>query len=207
MHNVQFDCPLNNHSTALFNGLEMNAYEESDSGRKLVEKHIQNVYKKSFGAHFSHFMPTLISAREASCEPHLSFGLRSAAEQSLFLENYLQSPVEQVLSCAVRSLINRESIAEIGNLAFSHTENLQRDLVAIACYCQQQGYRYVVCTATRALRLLFLRAGMKPVTLGQATQNDAPKDGSHWGDYYETAPQIIGGNVLLSLQYLKAQSE
>jgi len=206
MHNLQYEYPEVNPSKPLFNGLVMNAFDKSDKGRQAVEQQIQNAYEKSFGARVSHFMPTLISAGIANTSPHLNFGLCCAADQTLFLENYLQAPVEQVLSSTVRSQISRKCIAEIGNLTFDHTENLQQDLMSIASYCQQQGYRYVVCTATRALRLLFLRAGMKPVLLGQATLNNAPKDGSHWGDYYETAPQIIGGNVLLGLQHLQTRS-
>ncbi len=207
MQNLQYEYPQVNPPKPLYNGLVMNAFGKSDQGRRAVEQQIQNAYAKSFDAHVSHFMPTLISAGIANTPPHLNFGLRCAADQTLFLENYLQAPVEQVLSSTVRSQISRKCIAEIGNLTFDHTENLQQDLMSIASYCQQQGYRYVVCTATRALRLLFLRAGMKPVLLGQATQGDAPKDGSHWGGYYETAPQIIGGNVLLGLQHLQTSSK
>lgn len=207
MHNLQYEYPEVKPSTLLFNGLVMNAFGQSDKGRQAVEQQIQNAYEKSFAARISHFMPTLISAGIVNTPPHLNFGLCCAADQTLFLENYLPAPVEQILSMAVRSQVSRECIAEIGNLSFDHTENLQQDLMSIASYCQQQGYRYVVCTATRALRLLFLRAGMKPVLLGQATQSDAPIDGSHWGDYYETAPQIIGGNVLLGLQHLQTRSE
>lgn len=207
MHNLHYNYPEMIPSEPLYNGLVIKAYGKSDPGRRAVEQQIQNAYEKSFDAHVSHFIPTLVSAGIANTPPHLNFGLCCAADQTLFLENYLQAPVEQVLSSTIRSQISRECIAEIGNLSFSHTENLQQDLMSIANYCQQQGYRYVVCTATRALRLLFLRAGMKPVLLGQATQIKAPKDGSHWGDYYETAPQIIGGNVLLGLQHLHTRSK
>ena len=206
MQNLQHDYPYMNPPKAPINGLVMNAFGKSDRGRQAVEQQIQNAYETNFGARVSHFMPTLVSAGIVSTPPHLSFGLCCAADQTLFLENYLQAPVEQVLSSAVRSQISRKCIAEIGNLTFDHTENLQQDLMSIASYCQQQGYRYVVCTATRALRLLFLRAGMKPVLLGQASQTNAPKDGSHWGDYYETTPQIIGGNVLLGLQHLQTRN-
>ncbi len=186
-----------------FYGLKMKSYAQNSVGRQQVEQTILKAYQKNFGAQLSHFMPRLISAALPGQAAHLNFGLCGASEQPLYLESYLSEPIEDILSRAVRSRVGRESIAEIGNLAFSHTENLQQDLAAIASYCQQQGYRYVVCTATRTLRLLFLRAGMKPVHLANAQQSDAPRDGSHWGDYYETTPQIIGGNVLLAQQHLQ----
>lgn len=77
-------------------------------------------------------MPTLISAGTVNHAPHLHFGLSSAANQKLFLENYLEAPIEQILSHAVRSQISREYIAEIGKLSLSHTRYLQQDLMSIA---------------------------------------------------------------------------
>jgi len=204
MQQLKFNPTENNDQPVQYNGLIINSYRESDAGRATVEQSIRRAYRNNFNAHIQHFMPNLIAIAHAGDEAHLHFGLCAAAEHSLFLENYLPQPVERLLSEAVCSHVNRESIAEIGNLAFSHTENLQQDLVAMALYCQQQGYRYVVCTATRALRLLFLRAGMKPVHLGNAESNAVPCDGAHWGDYYQNRPQIIGGNILLTLQSLQS---
>lgn len=140
MHNLQYEYPKVNPLKPLFNGLVMNAFGKSDKGRQAVEQQIQNAYETSFGARVSHFMPTLVSAGIANTPPHLNFGLCCAADQTLFLENYLQAPVEQVLSSTVRSQISRECIAEIGNLTFDHTENLQQDLVSIASYCQTACY-------------------------------------------------------------------
>ena len=203
MHKLQFDDSDMPQQKRQSDQLKMQVFVEGDQGRAQIEQHILSAYEQSFGAHFSHFMPELISAAHPGKEAHLRFGICAASRHHLYLENYLTEPIETLLSNAVCSRVERHSIAEIGNLSLSHTENLQHDLVAIATYCQQQGYRYVVCTATRVLRLLFLRAGMKPVHLGNAEQHHAPYDGSHWGNYYETRPQIIGGNILLALQHLR----
>jgi len=184
-------------------GLEMKVFSAGDPGRPQIEQEIRSAYEKNFGANFSHFMPSLISAAKPGQKAHLRFGICAAADHDLYLESYLPEPIEACLSHAICSRVERSSIAEIGNLSLNHIDNLQHDLFAIATFCQQQGYRYVVCTATRALRLLFLRAGMKPVHLGNAEQHDAPADGAHWGSYYESRPQIIGGNILLALQHLR----
>lgn len=204
MHKFQFDYSEMPRKSPPSNQLEMQVFTEKDAGRQKIEQKIRSAYEQSFGAHFSHFMPELISAAHPGKQAHLRFGICAAAKQPLYLENYLSEPIETLLSNAVCSRVERHSIAEIGNLSLDNSGDLRQSLMAMAIYCQQQGYRYVVCTATRALRLLFLRAGIKPVHLGNAGQHDAPADGSHWGSYYESRPQIIGGNILLALQHLQS---
>jgi hypothetical protein len=182
--------------------LEIREFVEKDKGRSTVEQHILDSYQNKFSASLAHFMPTLVSANFPGQAPHLSFGLCGAAEHNLYLENYLPAPVEQALSQAVNTRVERHSIVEIGNLAFANTATIRDDLIAVAHYCYGLGYQYVVCTATRMLRLVFLKAGIKPIYLGDACADDAPRDGTHWGAYYETAPQIIGGNIFLGIERL-----
>lgn len=198
--------PSNNLAIAdqprLKNGLEFHDFNQSDVGRSSVEQKIVDAYHQQFGANLEHFMPTLVSANLPGQDAHLSFGVSAASEHTLFLENYLSMPVEQALSGAVNKPIERSEIIEIGNLAFSHTDRIQDDLIAIANYCYDLGYRYVVCTATRMLRLIFARSGVKPVYLGGANIEDAPCDNTHWGKYYQSSPKIICGNIMAGIEQL-----
>jgi hypothetical protein len=182
--------------------LEFHEFLEKEKGRSAVEQHILDSYQNKFSASLAHFMPTLVSANMPGHAPHLSFGLSGADEHSLYLENYLPVPVEQALSQVVNSSVERHAIVEIGNLAFADTASIRDDLIAVAHYCYGLGYQYVVCTATRMLRLVFIKAGIKPIYLGDACVDDAPRDGTHWGAYYENAPQIIGGNIFLGIERL-----
>jgi hypothetical protein len=195
-----------NHSTLgnrlVANGLEYHEFGQNDEGRSSVEQHILDSYQSKFSANLAHFMPTLVSANLPGQASHLSFGLSGADEHTLFLENYLSKSIERELSRVANAQIERSSIVEIGNLAFSSTATIRDDLTSIAFYCYEQGYRYVVCTATRMLRLIFLKAGIKPLYLGEANADDVPRDGTHWGAYYETSPKLIGGNVLMGIQHL-----
>ena len=185
------------------NELEFLDFTKGDEGRSSIERHILESYQNSFSASLAHFMPTLVTANLPGQAAHLSFGLSGADQHRLFLENYLPESVEQVLSRMVNTPVKRNAIIEIGNLAFANTANIRDDLIAIAHYCYALGYQYVVCTATRMLRLVFLRAGIRPIYLGDACPDDIPQDGTHWGAYYETSPQIIGGNIFLGIEHLK----
>lgn len=202
MLNIQPSNAVEMNHSYLGNGLEFHNFSQGDKGRSSVEQHILNSYQGKFNASLVHFMPTLVSANLPGRAPHLSFGLSGADEHSLYLENYLPVPVEQALSQVVNSRVERHTIVEIGNLAFADTATIRDDLIAIAHYCYGLGYQYVVCTATRMLRLVFLKAGIKPIYLGEASPDDAPRDGTHWGAYYETAPQIIGGNIFMGIEHL-----
>lgn len=182
--------------------LKFRDFAREDKGRLSVEQYILAAYQNQFGASLAHFMPTLVSATLPGQPSHLSFGLSGADQHRLFLENYLSEPVEQALSRVVDTPVERHAIVEVGNLAFASTTTIHDDLIAIAHYCYGLGYQYVVCTATRMLRLVFLKAGIKPIYLSDARPDDAPRDGTHWGAYYGAAPQIIGGNIFLGIEHL-----
>jgi len=202
MLNVQPCNAVESASSPCIGTLEFHDFLNNDKGRSAIEQHILDSYQNKFSANLVHFMPILVAANVPGQASHLSFGLSNADQSSLFLENYLREPVEQALSRAVNTRIERCSIVEIGNLAFANTTTIRDDLIAIAHYCYGLGYQYVVCTATRMLRLVFLKAGIKPIYLGNACPDDAPRDGTHWGAYYENAPQIIGGNIFLGIEHL-----
>lgn len=202
MLNVQRCDAVENDPSRSVSGLEFHDFVQGGKGRTFVERQILNSYQNKFSASLSHFMPTLVSANLQGQASHLTFGLSGADKHRLFLEYYLPEPVEQVLSRVANTRIERQSIIEIGNLAFANTASIRDDLISIADYCHRLGYQYVVCTATRMLRLVFLKAGIKPIYLGEACADDAPRDGTHWGAYYETTPQIIGGNIYLGIEHL-----
>jgi hypothetical protein len=202
MLNVQQCDAVGTDHSRFLNGLKFNEFAQGDAGRLPVEQHIFDAYQNSFSASLVHFMPTLVSANLPGQTSHLFFGLSDAEKHRLFLENYLTESIEQVLSRVANIRIERRSIVEIGNLAFANTSTIREDFIAIAHYCYELGYQYVVCTATRMLRLVFSKAGIKPIFLGDACLDEVPLDGTHWGVYYENAPQIIGGNIFLGIEHL-----
>lgn len=202
MPNSQLDNTVAYRQNSCSNGLEFHSFEQQNTGRVAIEKRISATYQQEFDAKLAHFMPMLVSANIPGQASHISFGLSAAGEQTLFLENYLTEPVEQALSSVANTEIDRASIVEVGNLAFTSTGNLRSDLAAIAYHCYELGYQYAVCTATRLLRLALAKTGMTPLYLGRARLVDAPQDGTRWGKYYDASPQIIGGNLLLSAERL-----
>ena len=79
--------------------------------RKRVESFIKQVYAKSYGADISVDYPMLMSVQNTEGKILAAVGFRYAEKESLFLENYTEKPIEEVLKT------KRSRIVEIGNLA------------------------------------------------------------------------------------------
>ena len=162
MQNLQASHQYENKISLPDNQLEFKTYTQQDRGRVAVEQYIAESYAQHFSASLMSLMPILVCANRPGQAAHLFFGIRSAGKQSLYLENYLNEPVEQALMGAVQAKfdsrpIDRNAILEIGNMVISDTSSIQDDLTSIALFCHEMGYQHVVCTATRMLRLIFLK--------------------------------------------------
>jgi len=66
--------------------------------RREVEQFIHDVFAQTYGANVQHFMPELVALRDETGELVAAFGLRKAANSPLFLEQYLDAPIETVMS-------------------------------------------------------------------------------------------------------------
>ena len=116
-------------------------------------------------------MPILLGLRDHSGEYVAALGMRHAENTPLFLEHYLDQPVEEVLSNILRAEpgeISRRSIVEIGNLAAEHAGGSRWLIVALTAYLQGAGYDWVVFTGVQSLRNSFRKLGLKLFPLAQA---------------------------------------
>ena len=100
-----------NNATAQ-NHIDMAIYGLTCPQRQEVESFIINGYKKAFDAKISVTMPYLLAVKKGKLKAVL--GIRSA-NHPLFIEQYLQGPIEQLLR-AHNINAKRREIAEIGNL-------------------------------------------------------------------------------------------
>ncbi|MFT7533731.1 MAG: hypothetical protein ACI9FD_004773 [Gammaproteobacteria bacterium] len=176
----------------------------NDLLRKKAVAFIRESYQANYGAELNSFLPWIVACQRLDDNIEMAFGLNPANDGDLFLEVYLDQPVENLLSRATGTSIKRNSIVEIGNLAFSNNTNLVSNLKDIARYCLGNGFEYVICTASRLLRLIFSRAYLQPIFLGDAHYQNLRDNPSHWGDYYRFTPKVLAGNLRQSLSHLTA---
>lgn len=68
------------------------------AGRTLLQSYIQEAYQREFAATIPHFLPILIGLRRADGSLAGACGLALAAHSPLYLERYLDAPVETLIA-------------------------------------------------------------------------------------------------------------
>ena len=93
--------------------------------RLRVEGFIKDIYRRSYGADISVTYPMLMSVRDADGHILAAAGFRVAEQEPLFLEQYIQSPIEQVLAGIYNRNVARSDIAEIRRDVSERTERIE----------------------------------------------------------------------------------
>jgi len=122
-------------------------------------------------------------------------GFRPACGEQLFLEKYLDEPVESLLSRQIGKNINRRSVIEVGNLASDCPGSSRLMIMAMNCLFDQQGFGWVVMTGTNELLNIFTNLQLEPLLLVQAEAYRLDDEQYDWGRYYTHCPRVMAGNV------------
>jgi hypothetical protein len=172
--------------------------------RATLERFIAARFRGAHGAHVAHYCRSLVGLRDPAGRWRAAAGFSAAAEGALFLEQYLDAPVEDVLHAATGESLRREEVVEVGNLAAA--PGMGRLLIpAIGAYLHRHGYRWVVFTATRELRNAFRRLGLEPLALAPASAARLGAAAAQWGRYYDHDPQVMGGRIASCLPCAQAR--
>jgi hypothetical protein len=171
--------------------------------RVAVERYIRQKYSNSYDSDLSHFLPFLITLK---CDHELSaaVGLRRADKEPLFLEHYLNQPVEKELaSLFSRQAIERESIVEFGNLVATWRGSSQLVFIFLTHLLCATNIEWVVFTATAELRKILNRLSFTPFVLCQAAVENLGEESASWGTYYDTAPMVMVGHLPSAVEIMK----
>lgn len=163
--------------------------------RPVFEAFIQQRFRKAHGAEIRHFMPELFGMNNASGELCAVAGVRLASSEQLFLERYLDEPIDPLISAAADRPVDRAGIVEVGNLAASDTGSARMSIIAITYLLAMGGLEWVAFTGNIGLVNSFHRLGLKPVTLCAADPARLGDERHSWGSYYESKPWVHVGNI------------
>ncbi|MCX7192295.1 MAG: thermostable hemolysin [Proteobacteria bacterium] len=157
-----------------------------------VEQFIRDIFFQACGAKVRFFLPVLMSLRDLDGHLIAACGIRNAGRERLFLENYMDRPVEQILSERVGSPVLRSDIVEIGNYSVAET-GLSRLLIsAIFDQLHATSKQWAVFTAIQLVRNALIKQNIFPRVLCDADiESLPPEEQSEWGDYYEQKPQVM----------------
>lgn len=174
-----------------------------DSLRPAFEAFIQQRFRKAHGADIRHFMPQLFGMSKAHGELCAVAGVRLAHDEPLFLERYLDEPIDPLISAAAGYPVGRASIVEVGNLAACDTGSARLSIIAITWLLAMGGLEWVAFTGNIGLVNSFHRLGLKPVTLCAADPARLGDDRYSWGSYYESKPWVHVGNIRAGFIHLR----
>ncbi|MDO8293028.1 MAG: thermostable hemolysin [Gallionella sp.] len=168
-------------------------FSRPDAGdRAEIECFIGNVFREAYGAEIKRFKPCLMSLRDHDNKLVAACGFRSAALEPLFLETYLDKPIEAVLAERVGFPVKRGDIVEVGNLSVIEPGMARYLIAAIVAQLHATSKQWAVFTAVPLVRNAFIKMGMNPVILGDADKSRlSPEEQAEWGSYYEQKPQIM----------------
>lgn len=124
-----------------------------------------------------------------------ALGYRRAGAQPLFLEAYLDRPIEVPVSEALRRPVAREAIVEIGNLAADNAWSMI-SLWGEAANDLGGSSEVVVATLTASLRRMFARIGVPLRELAPADPARLGAAAKEWGGYYLTDPRVCAGSIV-----------
>lgn len=173
-----------------------------DPRRVALEDFIRQRFAEHYGARVRHFMPCLLGLHDEDGTVQGAVGLRSARRRPLFLERYLDAPVEEAVSLRSGRAIPREEIVEVGNLAAFGSASARLLIVALTDLLVAQGFRWVVFTGTPALLNSFQRLALEPLALAPADPARMGEELADWGSYYASRPQLMAGEILPGHQRL-----
>ncbi len=160
--------------------------------RAEIEQFISGVFFHACGARVKTFLPTLMSLRDLEGKLIAACGIRNAGAERLFLENYMDQPIEKLLSEKVGSTVLRSDIVEVGNYSVAEL-GLSRTLTsAIFHQLHATSKQWAVFTAIQLVQNALVRQNILPKVLCDADVNHLPpEEQAEWGDYYEQNPKVM----------------
>lgn len=123
-----------------------------------------------------------------------ALGYRRADCGPLFLERYIDQPIEELLAPRFSRPVNRADIVEIGNLAADNAPAMVR-LWAQAANDLGGEAEIAVAVLTRELRTMFRRLGVAIVELAPADPARLGGEAMEWGRYYARDPRLCAGLI------------
>jgi len=170
--------------------------KEDDPEWANVTGFIQDTFHRAYGAQVDRFMPQIMRVSNAAGENRAVMGFRLASQGPLFLEYYLDEPIETVISNYLGKPVKRSEIVEVGNLAEAEPGDARMALIGGTAYLHALGCRWLVFTGVSRMRNVFRRLGLDLWELIAADETLLPpEEVAKWGSYYEGHPVVCFGDI------------
>lgn len=175
---------------------------DADSPRRReAENFIREVFQRHHAAHVRAFAPNLVLLEKEGIAIAAA-GWRGADEGPLFLERYLDEPVDVLMErlCGQEPPLSRSRLVEVGHLASGKPGGSVQVILTLARHLVRSGYEWVVFTATREVVGIFTRLGLPLLALAKADPARLGEEAKDWGRYYDAQPVVVAGRIRAALE-------
>jgi len=169
--------------------------EPAQPSRAEVQAFIANAYRRVFDAEIRVFYPSLVALHSSDDRLQGAAGARHADGQYLFLEQYLDVPVEQAIRLFAGIDASRDRIVELGNLSVARPALTYPFINLIGAWLQTYGIEWLVFALTGTLQKVFSRADVELLDLGAAEPARLQRSVNFWGSYYEHEPRVMAARL------------
>lgn len=177
-------------------------YQQQSESRKKAELAVKKIFRAAYGADITSYLPYLLTV-EIKQRITAVVGVRSAAEQTLFLEQYLSTDIETAIKQINGLVIPRKNIVEIGNLVSCKTGISRQLFIVLAFALAKAEIEWVSFTATAQVEQLLAKLSLFPVVIAQANEQAIANGDDSWGSYYVDCPNVCVGNVFNAVHELR----
>ena len=175
---------------------ELHLASPGSARRVALEQFIRQRFELQHGARIRHFMPCLFSLENQAGQLLGAVGVRSAGSGPLFLERYLDEPIQNAIGARLgHTEPGRDELVEVGNLAADSPGAARLLIVALTDLLVALGFRWVTFTGTPTLLNSFQRLGLTPIALGEADPARMGEELADWGSYYDNRPLVMAGDI------------
>lgn len=168
-------------------------------GRAELEDFVADAFRRLHGAQIHSFMPTLLALRNVGGHDDgrvcAVAGYRLASQQALFLEQYLEEPVEAALADRLGEAVPRGQVVEIGNFAGANCRAARHLAAQMPAWLLEQGQSWAVFTATSLIRDILAGLGIRMLELKGADRRRLAGNGADWGAYYAADPRVMAACI------------
>lgn len=158
---------------------------------------VKKVYENTFGARVEvnpeQFLSYLERNEETGREEVLACtGLTPAEGGPLFLEKYLDVPVEELIVADGQAVTGRHEIVQLGSVASVRATAGAELFKALTVVLWGVGCRYAVMTSTQRSLALQKRLGIVFNPIGEADPARlGPEELENWGTFYDQRPLVV----------------
>jgi len=199
---LQFDNPIQSLTRDKTQFLTL-INKSTDSSSDTTKEFVKSEFLKHHNAHINEFMPNLVSIINKAKQVRAVVGYRSADSDELFLEQYLDQPLDKYISEHCGSEVLRDQIVEVGNLTCAANGYARLAIIRLTEMLHASGFRWVGFTATQGLYNSFLRLGLTPHAIAPADIMRLRSSNNEWGTYYDNNPQVMFGSIEWGFNKLK----